>query len=169
MASKFSLAHENFLHSDQSASVQDSCSALYTDVFNIDSSSYKSLREIKNIIKKLKYGEAPGGDGVLNILLKNIPRKATVFLTCIYNSCLKLCYFPKERKHAVVIPIPKPGKDPSNPSNYRPISLLSSISKVFERIILKRPSTFVFTQNVFPNYQFGFGATHSTSYQLNSN
>jgi hypothetical protein len=54
MASKFSLAHENFLHSDQSISVQDSYSALYSDVFNGDSSSYTSPREIKNIIKKLK-------------------------------------------------------------------------------------------------------------------
>jgi hypothetical protein len=71
--------------------------------------------------------------------------KATVFLTYIYNSCLKLCYFPKEWKHAVVIPIPKPGKDPSNPSDYRPISLLSFISKVFERIILNKGlNTFVF-------------------------
>jgi hypothetical protein len=73
----------------------------------------------------------------------------------------------KEWKHAVVIPIPKPGKDPSNPSNYRPISLLSSISKVFERIILKRLNTFVSTQNVLPNHQFGFRAAHSTSHQLN--
>jgi hypothetical protein len=85
----------------------------------------------------------------------------------IYNSSLKLCYFPKEWKHAVVVPIPKPGKDPSNPSNYRPISLLSSISKVFERIILKRLNTFVSTQKVLPNHQFGFRAAHSTSYQLN--
>jgi hypothetical protein len=51
--------------------------------------------------------------GVPNILLKNIQRRAMVFLTNIYNSCLKLCYFPKEWKHDVVIPIPKPGKDPS--------------------------------------------------------
>jgi hypothetical protein len=119
-----------------------------------DSSSYTSPREIKNIIKKLKNGKAPGGDGVSNILFKNIPCRATIFLTYIYNSCLKLCYFPKEWKHAVVIPIPKPGKDPSNLSNYRPISLCSSISKDFERIILKRLNTFVSTQNVLPNHQF---------------
>jgi hypothetical protein len=96
MASKFFLVHENSLHSDQSASVQKSCSTLYSDVFNDDSSAYMSPQEIKNIIKKLKNGKAPGGDGVPNILLKNMPRNATVFLTYIYNSCLKLCYFPKE-------------------------------------------------------------------------
>jgi hypothetical protein len=104
IASKFSLAHENSLHSDQLVSVQDSCSALYSDVFNCDSSSYTSPREIRNIIKKLKNGKALRGDGVPNILHKNIPRKATVFLTYIYNSCLKLCYFPKKWKHAVAIP-----------------------------------------------------------------
>jgi hypothetical protein len=72
-------------------------------------------------------------------------RQPTVFLT--YNSCLKLCYFPKKKwKNAVVNPIPKASKDPSNPSNYHKISLLSSISKVFERIILKRLNTFVSTQ-----------------------
>jgi hypothetical protein len=120
IASKFSLAHENSSHSDQSASVQDSCSALNSDVFNDDSSSYTSPRD----------GKAPGGD-------------------------------------SVVISIPKPGKDPSNPSNYRPISLLSCISKVFERIILKRLNRFVSTQNVLPNHQFGIRAAHSTSHQLN--
>jgi hypothetical protein len=119
------VAHENSLHSDQSTSVQDSCSALYSDVFNDDSSSHTRC-----------------GEGVPNILLKNIPRRATVFLTYIFNSCLKLCYFPKEWKNAVVIPIPKPSKDPSNPLNYRPISRFSSIIKVFERISLIRLYTF---------------------------
>jgi hypothetical protein len=79
-----SLAHENSLHSDQSASVQDSCSALYSDVFNDDFSSYTSSREIKNIINRLRNGKAPGGDGVPYILLKNISRRATDFLTYIY-------------------------------------------------------------------------------------
>jgi hypothetical protein len=112
-AIKIFLGSKNSLHSDQYASVKGSCSAPNSDVFSDDSSSYTSPREIKNIIKKLKKGKAPGGNGDPNILLKNIPRRATVFLTYIYNSCLKLCYFPKEWKHAVVIPIPKPGKDPS--------------------------------------------------------
>jgi hypothetical protein len=73
IASKFSLAHKN------------------SDVFSDDSSSYTSPRDIKHIIKKLKNGKAPDYDGVPNIFLKNIPRKAY-----IYISCLKLGYFPKQ-------------------------------------------------------------------------
>jgi hypothetical protein len=64
-------------------------------------------------------------------------------------------YFPNTWKHASVIPIPKPGKDHSNPLNYRPISLLSSVSKIFEKIILKRLQDFVSTNNVLPDHQFG--------------
>jgi hypothetical protein len=52
-------------------------------------SSYTSPREIKNLKKLMRSGRAPGCDGVPNILLKNIPRKAAVFLTYIFNSCLK--------------------------------------------------------------------------------
>jgi hypothetical protein len=61
--------------------------------------------------------------------------------------------------------IPKPGKDISNPWNYRPISLLCSISKVLKMIILKLLNTFVSTQNILPNHQFGFRVEHS--HQLN--
>jgi hypothetical protein len=64
-----------------------------------------------------------------------------------------------------VIPILKPGKDHSNPSNYRPISLLSSISKVFERIILKRLNGFISTVNILM-VEFGFRVAHSTFHQL---
>jgi hypothetical protein len=85
----------------------------------------------------------------------------------IFNSCLKLCSFPKKWRHATVIPIPKPGRDHSDPSNYRPISLLSSISKILERVILKRLNAFISGHNILPNHQFGFRAAHSTSHQLN--
>jgi hypothetical protein len=75
---------------------------------------------------------------------------------------MELHYFPKHA--ASVIPIPMPGKDHCNPSNYRPISLLSSIGNVFERIILKRLNGFISTVNILP--QFGFRVAHSTSHQL---
>jgi hypothetical protein len=122
--------------------VEDGCSVFENNEFNLEASTLTSAREIKKIIKNLKNSKAPGFDNIPNILLKNLSRKALVFLTHIFNSCFKLSYFPKSWKHANIIPVPKPGKDLSNPSSYRPISLLSSISKSFERVILKRLQNF---------------------------
>jgi Reverse transcriptase (RNA-dependent DNA polymerase) len=84
-----------------------------------------------------------------------------VYLSYIFNICFKLCYFPKSWKHANVISIPKPDKDHSNPSSYRSISLLSSIRKIFEWVILKRLNNFISLNNIWPNHQFGFRRAHS--------
>jgi Reverse transcriptase (RNA-dependent DNA polymerase) len=62
--------------------------------------------------------------------------------------------------------VPKPGKDPSNPSGYCPISLLSSISKIYERVILKRLQNFITANNVLPYHLFGFRTAHSAAHQL---
>jgi hypothetical protein len=59
-------------------------------------------------------------------------------LTTIYNSMLRLCYFLLQWKDAQIIMIAKPGKPPTETNSYRPISLLPTLSKVFERLIFKR-------------------------------
>jgi hypothetical protein len=88
-------------------------------------------------------------------------------LTYLFNGCLRLSYFPTKWKHANVIPIPKPSKDLSNSSNHRPINLLNAVSKLLERVILKRFNEFLSDHNLLPNHQFGFHAGHSASHQLN--
>jgi hypothetical protein len=130
----------------------------------VSTSTYTFPREIKGVVKKLRNGKAPGANVINNFLLKNLSRKALVYLTYLFNGCLKLSYFPTKWKHAYVIPIPKPNKDHSNPSNFGPISLLSSVSKLFERIILRRFNEFLSDHNLLPNHQFGFLAAYSTSY-----
>lgn len=57
-------------------------------------------------------------------------------LNKILNGCIRICYFPNSWKKASYIGILKPGKDPTLPDNYKPIALLSSVSKVLEKIIL---------------------------------
>jgi hypothetical protein len=167
IAGKFAESHNNAMISPLANLVQASCSALQDGGLNNDASTYTSPREIRAIIKRLRNGKAPGGDAVNNSLLKNLSRKALVFLTYLFNGCLKLSYFPIKWKHASVIPIPKPNKDHSNPSNFRPISLLSAVSKLFERVILKRFNEFLNDNNLLPNHQFGFRAAHSAAHQLN--
>jgi Reverse transcriptase (RNA-dependent DNA polymerase) len=166
IALQFSIAHKNSMNSQLEETVHEGCGVLRSYETNTNPSTLTSPREIKNIIKKLKNGKAPGFDGIPNILLKNLPRKALVYLTYIFNSCIKLSYFPSIWRHALVVPIPKPGKDHSAPSSYRPISLLSSISKIFEKVILKRLTNFIMSNSILPNHQFGFRKAHSTAHQL---
>ncbi|XP_011699550.1 PREDICTED: RNA-directed DNA polymerase from mobile element jockey-like [Wasmannia auropunctata] len=83
----------------------------------------------------------------------------------IIAASLKACYFPSVWKRALVLAFPKPGKDPASP-NYRPISLLSILSKIYEGIIYSQIELHVNTNNVIINEQFGFKPQHSTVLQL---
>lgn len=123
-------------------------------------------KEVRREIRRLKNRKSSGDDGLHNRILKQIPKRAVVMLTKIYNACLKLSYFPSKWKVARVVPIPKPNKNLSLASSYRPISLLSSISKIFERLLLKRLTSHIDAHCVIPYEQFGFRPKHSTSHQL---
>jgi hypothetical protein len=84
----------------------------------------------------------------------------------IFNAILITHHFPTVWKHARVISILKPGKDPALPSSYRPISLLDTIGKLFEKILLARILHEVNVRGLLRNEQFGFRPEHSTSLQL---
>lgn len=133
---------------------------------NLAASTYTTPNEIKSIIKKLKSFKAAGLDGIQNILLKKLPIRAIILMAKIYNGCIKIGYFPKSFKLAKVIPIPKPGKDRKLITSYRPISLLSCLGKIFERIICARINAFVMDKNIIADEQFGFRSQHSTTHQV---
>lgn len=75
-------------------------------------------------------------------------------------------YFPESWKIANILPVKKLGKDHSSPKNYRPISLLSTISKVFERAILSRILKHERQNKILIDEQFGFRSCRSTVHQL---
>ena len=133
---------------------------------NQETINLTSPKEIARAIKQTRPRKAPGVDGIQNILLKNIPKKALVQLTYIFNACFKLSHFPKQWKQATVLAFKKPGKDKLFPQNYRPISLLNTQSKVFEKIILNRLKKFESEQKQLLQEQFGFREHHSTIHQL---
>jgi hypothetical protein len=93
---------------------------------------------MQNEIACLNPRKAPGIDGVTPIMLKEMSRKGLVLLTYIFNAILKQKYWPRQLKTAEIIMIPKPGKSPNNVSSYRPISLLPNISKLLEKLLIKR-------------------------------
>lgn len=144
---------QNRINEFNSSSVSsENCDVAYKNVFDT--------------IKVLKNKKSPSEDGINNTILKALPRKGIQFLTHFINSCLKLCYFPNEFKEAKVIAIKKPNKPADYPSSYRPISLLSSISKVLERIIKDRIVNFLDSRNILPPQQFGFRKVHNTAHPL---
>ena len=118
--------------------------------------------EVLAIIKKLANRKAPGPDDIPNILLKRLPLKTKVQLAYIIDAILKLQHFPSAWKQAIIIPILKPGKNGADPNSYRPISLLNTLSKVAERVILVRLKTIERKLKIKQDEQFGFREHLST-------
>ena len=75
-------------------------------------------------------------------------------------------YFPAVWKTAIVIPVHKPGKPKNEITSYRPVSLLPTLSKIFEKVILTRLQQHTVTDEIIPPFQFGFREGHSTSHQV---
>ena len=118
--------------------------------------------DIKNTILHSHNHKAPGPDDIPNVVLKNLPRKTITQLTYIINAIILLQHFPIQWRNAIVVPILKPGKNPNNPDSYRPVSLVNSLSKVTERLLMFKMSRLGLC-NKIPKEQFGFRAGHSTT------
>ena len=122
--------------------------------------------EVQETIRGLKVSKAPGPNGIPNRALKRLPQRAVSFLVHIFNAVLLTHNFRSVWKHARVISILKPGKDPALPSCYWPISLLDTFGKLFEKILLARILHVVSECGLMRDEQFGFRPRHSTSLQL---
>lgn len=131
-----------------------------------DSGEFVDVNEIKSIIKELKPRKASGLDGIKNFMLKRLPNSAVLYFCFIINCCLKLQYFPQTWKTAKVIPIIKPNKPLDSVHSYRPISLLSSLSKILEKVLKERIWKFNHQHKIIPVNQFGFKPFHSTVHQI---
>lgn len=122
--------------------------------------------EILGIIKRLKIKKAAGHDQITNRHIKNLPRKVITQLKNIFNYCLLTGYFPQIWKTSKVIAIHKAGKDEKQATSYRPISLLSSLSKILEKLIHTRLVRHLNENTTIPETQHGFRERHSTIDQL---
>lgn len=168
LASKFSEFHDNPLGPNNPSftnRVQSTVSAFMSNPSD-ESPEYPTIEETSLYIKQLKRSKAPGMDRIHNTLVKNLPQCAILYLNFIICCCFKLGYFPTQWKIASVVPIHKPGKDPSKSSSYRPISLLSTLSKIMERAILFRISCHTEEHDIIPDAQHGFRQFRSTTHQL---
>ena len=124
-----------------------------------------TIRELCDALKK-SHDTATGPDEIHYQLLKHLPRDSLMVLLDIFNDIWASGEIPECWKEATVIPIPKPGKDSKNPSNYRPISLTSCLCKTMERMINARLVWFLEKNNILTKYQSGFRKGRTTTDQL---
>ena len=110
--------------------------------------------------------KAPGADRVTNACLRECEDILTPYLLPLLSASLRLQSIPSEWKSAMVVAVPKPGGDVSLPKGYRPISLLSCLSKVLERIVTVRLTYFLETSSALSGTQFGFRRMRSTDLAL---
>ena len=116
--------------------------------------------EVRNVIASLK-NSSSGYDEFPPFVGKSCVEAYIKPLTHLINLSLKSGVFPSELKLAKVVPIFKAG-DTSAINNYRPISVLSFFSKVYEKIVYNHVLDFVDYNNVLYDYQYGFRHSHST-------
>ncbi|KAK3567195.1 hypothetical protein QTP86_012679 [Hemibagrus guttatus] len=106
-------------------------------------------------------------DPIPSAMLQTISPDLLPFITTVINGSLTSGHVPTAFKKARVIPIlKKPALDPSDISNYRPVSLLSFLSKILERVVCNQLSDYLMQNNLHDPNQSGFKAAHSTETAL---
>jgi hypothetical protein len=121
--------------------------------------------EVLSEINKLDPKKSSGSDNLSPKIIKECKDIITGPFTHIINLSFLNAKVPEKLKIAKVIPLYKK-KEKHNPENYRPISLLSTLNKIMEKLMYKRLITFLNKYKILYAYQFGFRQGHSTSLAL---
>lgn len=117
--------------------------------------------EVYNVIMSMKTGSAPGWDKISVSLLKMATSILVPVIVHLTNICFNQGVFPKDLKRAIITPVHK-GGDRADPSNYRPISVLSAIAKVIEKLLNRRLISYLKGVKILSKSQFGFQEGLST-------
>jgi len=125
-----------------------------------------SMTELLTAIKKLKTKKAPGKDGILNDMIKNLGTVAKEKLLLIINQSWENGKLPDKWREAIIVPIRKKQKDKTKKTSYRPISLLSCLGKVMERMVNTRLTKHLEENNLLSNTQSAYRKNRSTEDQL---
>ena len=152
-----SQCNANYDHITNSDGNEDS-PGLLNDIVLTDSSILK-------ILKSLNMYKASGPDGINNIVLKKCAESLTYPLKLIFRKSLDDGKFPASWKIANICPIYKKG-DKQMAENYRPIALLSTLSKVLERVVYNQLYEFCRLNNILTERNSGFKKTDSAINQL---
>lgn len=125
-----------------------------------------TTNEFMRVLSKSKKCKAPGPSGIKLYIVQYLPTNYIKAIIEIFDAVIASKYWPKLFKTSDMIFISKPGKDHTNPLNYRPISLLDTIGKLLGKIITNRLLYYLEYNNILPEKQFGFRPFKSTTQSI---
>ncbi|GBL91753.1 putative RNA-directed DNA polymerase from transposon X-element [Araneus ventricosus] len=108
------------------------------------------------------HDSSPGPDSFTYSMIKHLTTESQDALLHFYSRIWQEQYFPTLWQQAIIIPLLKPGKDPKNPSNYRPIALTCCLCKLLERMINRRLVYYLEANKYLHPFQSGFRKGRST-------
>ena len=147
--------HSHFVTSDLNYSNNSNC------IEFVEINPADVYRELNSLSLK----ENTSSDEIPEIFLKNCSSSLSAPLSFIFQYCVMIGAIPTIWKHSIICPIEKVANSP-NPIEYRPISLLPVSSKVFEKIVFSKISSFLENNAIIPNCQHGFQRQKSVTTQL---
>ena len=123
------------------------------------------LKELRNVLRTSK-DTSPGSDGIPYIMIRQLSEESLKYILDFYNFLFAKHEYPEQWKEATIIPILKPGKDATKCTSYRPIALISCLSKIMEKIINKRLMWYLEKHKLINKSQCGFRKGRSTTDHL---
>ena len=123
--------------------------------------------EVMNSIDSLKTKASPGLHGISAKSFKVSNTAVSPVLAKLFNKCLQEENFPDTLKQSQIIPVPKINS-PTALTDFRPISLLPTISKIFEKILYNRMINYLTKYKILSPCQYGFLTNHSTESAITS-
>jgi len=123
--------------------------------------------EYELILANVK-NKAPGPDGIYVDLWKLVYFNNKDYVLELLNTCLRLNYFPSLWKRAIVVYLNKKKLEMPRPEHFRPICLLSTLGKTFDRVLAQRLSNYLEVSGAYDEKQYGFRKNRSTMEALRS-
>ena len=118
---------------------------------------------VRNVVMNLDLSKASGPDCIPVVVLKNCEPELSYILAELFNKCLKESCFPDCWKVSSVVLVFKNVEERSTAKNYRPVSLLSVVSKVFEKLVNNGIVDYLEKCGLFSDFQYSFRSSRSTA------
>ena len=134
---------------------------------NIFDFKHVSQEDVYETILKLDSSKGSGPDEIHVKVIKEAAGPISSHMSNIFNKCIDEGVYPSNFKFSKCIPIFKGGiLDSGDPVNYRPISILNCLNKVFERLLHKQLYNYLEKHELIPNFQYGYRKKHSTCHAV---